>query len=74
MHRDIGASLLSPAGESHVLTETSDDEIHQAVIDPIVAPENHWNLEIHRRDDSNEDISEIHPSSLHDALRVKATE
>jgi hypothetical protein len=28
-------SLLNPAGESHVLTETSDKEIYQAVIDSI---------------------------------------
>jgi len=36
---DIEA-LLNPAGESHVLTETSDKEIYQAVIDAISAREN----------------------------------
>jgi hypothetical protein len=33
-------SLLNPAGESHVLTESSDKEIYQAVIDSIAACEN----------------------------------
>ena len=36
---DIEA-LLNPAGESHILTETSDEEIYQAVIDSISAREN----------------------------------
>ena len=34
------ASLLNPDGESQVLTETSDDEIYQSVIDAIKAHEN----------------------------------
>jgi hypothetical protein len=33
-------SLLNPAGESHVLTEDSDSEIHQSVIDAITACKN----------------------------------
>ena len=48
---DIEA-LLNPAGESHVLTETSDEEIYQAVIDSISACEN---IEINGGDDVDDD-------------------
>jgi hypothetical protein len=37
-----------PAGESQILTETSDKEIHQAVMDSITAREN---LDINSGDD-----------------------
>jgi hypothetical protein len=40
-------SLLNPAGESHVLMESSDKEIYQAVIDSIAACEN---IEVNGRD------------------------
>ena len=48
---DIEA-LLNPAGESHILTETSDEEIYQAVIDSISAREN---IEINGGDDVDVD-------------------
>lgn len=46
-------SLLNPAGESQILTEASDKEIYQAVIDSIAAREN---IEINGGDDVDEDI------------------
>ena len=56
---DIKA-LLNPAGESHVLTETSDEEIYQAVIDSISAREN---IEINGGDDVDIDGPvEPHPT------------
>ncbi|KAH9015420.1 hypothetical protein EDB83DRAFT_2232711 [Lactarius deliciosus] len=33
-------SLLNPAGESHIMTETTDTDIYQAVMDAIEAREN----------------------------------
>lgn len=48
---DIDA-LLNPAGESHVLTETSDREIFQAVINSNSAREN---IEINGGDDVDDD-------------------
>jgi DDE superfamily endonuclease len=51
--------LLNPVGESHNLTETSDNEIYQAVIDAINA---HANIEINSRDDVNDVPLEPHPT------------
>ena len=48
---DIG-SLLNPAGESHVLTEATDADIYQAVIDAIEAREN---IKTNGGDDVDED-------------------
>jgi len=45
-------SLLNPVGESHVLTETSDQEIYQAVMDVIEAWEN---IEMSGGDDGDGD-------------------
>ena len=57
--RNIEA-LLNPAGESHILTETSDLEIYQAVIDSIHAREN---IEINGGDDVDDDGPvEPHPT------------
>ena len=46
-------SLLNPEGECQVLTETSDEEIYQAIMDSIEAREN---IEISGGDDVNDDI------------------
>ena len=51
-------SLLNRVGESHILTETSDQEIYQAVIDSIAACEN---IKINSED--NVDIDDM-PSVL----------
>ena len=60
-------SLLNPAGESHILTETSDEEIYQAVID---AKEAHENLE---GDDIDEcPLSEPRPTHR-DLLKAVST-
>jgi len=48
---DIG-SLLNPAGKSHVLTEATDADIYQAVIDAIEACKN---IETNGGDDVDED-------------------
>jgi DDE superfamily endonuclease len=64
-------SLLNPAGESHVLTETSDKEIYQAVMDSIVAREN---VEINGGDDVNEDDTPIEPRpTRRDVLKAVST-
>ena len=47
-------SLLNPAGESHVLSETSDREIYQAVMDAAEAREN---SEINGGDDIDGDVA-----------------
>ena len=47
-------SLLNPAGESHVLSETSDREIYQAVMDASEAREN---SEINGGDDIDGDVA-----------------
>ena len=60
-------SLLNPADESHILTETSDEEIYQAVIG---AKEN---IEITRGDDINEcPLSEPRPTHC-DLLKAVST-
>ncbi|KAF8149040.1 hypothetical protein B0H34DRAFT_667879 [Crassisporium funariophilum] len=46
-------SLLNPVGKSHVLTETSDIEIFQAVIDAI---EERENIEINGGDDADDNL------------------
>jgi hypothetical protein len=52
-------SLLNPARESHVLTETSDQEIYQTIIDSIAACEN---MEISGGDDAiNENDMPVEP-------------
>jgi hypothetical protein len=50
-------SLLNPVGESHDLTETSDDEIYQVVIDAINACAN---IEINGEDDVDDVPLEPH--------------
>ena len=60
-------SLLNPAGESHVLTETSDAEIYQAVVKAIEA---HENID---GDDIDDDITlEPYPTQ-HDVLKAVST-
>jgi hypothetical protein len=51
--------LLNPVGKSHDLTETSDDEIYQAVINAINA---RANIEINGGDDVNDVPLEPHPT------------
>jgi hypothetical protein len=63
------ASLLNPDGESQVLTETSDDEIYQSVIDAIKAREN---LEINGGDDVDDEIIEPRPMQR-DVLKAVST-
>jgi hypothetical protein len=64
-------SLLNPAGESHVLTDTSDEEIYQAVIDSISACKN---IEINGGDDVNEDDIPIEPRPTgHEVLKAVST-
>ncbi|KAH9010800.1 hypothetical protein EDB85DRAFT_2047701 [Lactarius pseudohatsudake] len=45
-------SLLNPAGESHIMTEATDTDIYQAVMDAIEAREN---MEKNGGDDVDED-------------------
>jgi len=61
-------SLLNPAGESHILTEGSDCEIYQSVMDAINA---HKNIEINGGDDidNENDISYALPT-WHDILKA----
>ena len=66
---DIEA-LLNPAGKSHILTETSDKEIYQAVIDSISTCEN---IEINGGDDVDDDGPvEPHPTR-HEVLKAVST-
>ena len=51
-------SFLNPVGESHILTETSDQEIYQAVMDSIAA---HENIEINGGDNVSIDDMPIEP-------------
>ncbi|KAF8991656.1 hypothetical protein BDQ17DRAFT_1432922 [Cyathus striatus] len=63
-------SLLNLEGESHVSTETSDNEIFQAVMDSIAA---HENLEVIGGDDVDEDIP-VEPLPTHrDVLKAIST-
>jgi hypothetical protein len=61
--------LLNPVGESHDLTETSDDEIYQAVINAINA---HANIEINGGDDVNDVPLEPHLTQR-DLLKATST-
>jgi hypothetical protein len=66
---DINA-LLNPDGESHILTETSDKEIYNAVMDSIKACEN---IDINSGDNVNDD-SPIEPHPTHrEVLRALST-
>jgi hypothetical protein len=63
-------SLLNPAGESHDLTETSDAEIYQAVMDAIDPCKN---IEINGGDDDNDDtLAEPHRKRS-DVLKAVST-
>jgi sporulation-control protein spo0M len=65
-------SLLNPAGESQVMTETLDNEIYQAVMDSV---ETHKDLEINGADDKDDDDPielELHPTQ-HDLLKAIST-
>ena len=66
---DIEA-LLNPAGESHVLTETSDEEIYQAVIDSISTREN---IEINGGDDVDDDGPVEPYPTRHEVLKAVST-
>jgi hypothetical protein len=63
-------SLHNPAGESQVLTETSDHEIYQAVMDAIDAREN---VEINGGDDVDNDIPLEPCPTRHDILKAIST-
>ncbi len=63
-------SLLNPIGESHALTETSDKEIFQAVIDGIEAREN---VEINGGDDVDKDILIEPRPTRRDVLKAAST-
>lgn len=63
-------SLLNPAGESHNLTETSDTEIYQAVMDAIDAQEK---MEINGGDDGDNDIPAEPRPNRHDVLKAVST-
>jgi DDE superfamily endonuclease len=62
-------SLLNPVGESHNLTETSDNEIYQVVINAINACAN---IEINSRDDVDDVFLEPHPTRR-DLLKATST-
>jgi hypothetical protein len=65
------ASLLNPDGESQVLTETSDNEIYQSVIDAIKAREN---LEINGGDDVDDEFEIVEPRpTRRDVLKAVST-
>jgi hypothetical protein len=63
-------SLLNPDGESHVLTETSDVEIYQAVMDAVEAREN---IEITGGDDVDNDIPLDPRPTYRDVLKAVST-
>lgn len=65
-------SLLNPEGESHLLTETSDREIYQAVIDAITARDN---IDINNGDDIEDGLpTPTDPRPTHrDALKAVST-
>ena len=66
-------SLLNLFGKLHILTETSDKEIYQAVMDSIMACEN---IEINGGDNVNEDDIDIsiEPCPTYcDVLKVAST-
>lgn len=59
--------LLNPAGECHMMTETSDKEIYQAVIDSVAAWEN---AERNSGDDVDEDIPTKPRPTRRDVLKA----
>ena len=63
-------SLLNPASESNTSTETSDEEIYQAVIDSIAA---HENMEITGGDDVDDDTPIEPPPTRRDVLKAVST-
>ena len=64
-------SLLNPAGKSHVLTESSDTKIYQAIIDAIDACAN---IEINSGDDVDDDDIPPEPRpTQHDVLKAAST-
>ena len=63
-------SLLNPDGESHILTETSDVEIYQAVMDAVEAREN---IEIMGGDDVDNDIPLDPRPTYRDVLKAVST-
>jgi hypothetical protein len=65
-------SLLNPAGESHILAESSDQEIYQAVMDSIAAREN---IEASGSDDvdDSEDIHIEPRPTRRDVLKAVST-
>lgn len=63
-------ALLNPPGKSHVLTETSDQEIYQAVIDAIDA---HENIEVNGGDVIDNDGPIEPPPTQHDILKAVST-
>jgi hypothetical protein len=65
-------SLLNPLGESLVLTEVSDKEIYQAVIDTIAARDN-LDINGHDNGDGIEEASLEPPPSRHDVAKAVAT-
>ncbi|KAF8979325.1 hypothetical protein BDQ17DRAFT_1264861 [Cyathus striatus] len=63
-------SLLNPEGESHALTETSDNEIYQAVMESIATCQM---LEVNGGDDVDQNIQvEPHPARC-DVLAAAST-
>ncbi|KIJ90740.1 hypothetical protein K443DRAFT_14981 [Laccaria amethystina LaAM-08-1] len=64
-------SLLNPEGESTLLTETSDKEIYQAVMDAVNTREN---IDINGSDDINDIQNPTNPRPTHrDALKAVST-
>ena len=64
-------SLLNPAGESHTLSETSDTEIYQAVVEAIEAREN---VEINGGDEGDDDDISFEPRpNRRDVLKAVST-
>ena len=62
-------SLLNPAGESQILTETSDKEIYQAIIDAITVCEN---INVIGGDDVDDELVEPCPT-WHDVFKAAST-
>ena len=63
-------SLLNPEGECQVLTETSDEDIYQAIMDSIEAREN---IEISGGDDVDDDIIIKPRPTCHEVLKAVST-
>ena len=63
-------SLLNPEAESQLLTESSDKEIFEAVIDAIEA---HENLELNRGDDVEDDGPQEPCPTCHNVVKAVST-